>query len=69
MHSLELYVSWLWVQAIFQYGSCVRGNRMGAPLLEALMFTKGRLWVETSLYASQFGNLEWDHLQGTLRYG
>jgi hypothetical protein len=41
-----------------------------APLLGALKVMKGRLWGQESLFmGAQFGNLEWVHQLGTLRYG
>ena len=43
---------------------------VGAPLLEALKFMKGRPWGWPSLFMeAQLGNLEWAHLPGTLRCG
>jgi hypothetical protein len=38
-------------------------------LLRALNVMKGRLWGMTSLVmGAQYGNLEWAHLPGVLRY-
>jgi len=43
---------------------------IGAPLLRALKVMKGRLWGWASIFmGTQLGNLEWDQLSGTLRYG
>jgi len=53
------------IRGISLYGSSVRGTWRGAPLLGALVVTKGRLWGRESFFmGAQLGNLEWAHLLG-----